>query len=132
MGDAVQGSRRSRDPSALDRAAFSATIHCLTGCAIGQVLAMVVATGLGCAQQRSRSRACTPRSLRCAACSGYDCRPYGRLDPRAVWGKPTHRFCRDFADGPGRNRTCDLGIKSPLLYQLSYRPRQASVDMLRS
>jgi hypothetical protein len=26
------------------------------------------------------------------------------------------------ADGPGRIRTCDLGIKSPLLYQLSYRP----------
>jgi hypothetical protein len=26
------------------------------------------------------------------------------------------------ADGPGRDRTCDLGIKSPLLYQLSYRP----------
>src|SRR5215211_5926363 len=25
-------------------------------------------------------------------------------------------------NGPGRNRTCDLGIKSPLLYQLSYRP----------
>ena len=25
-------------------------------------------------------------------------------------------------DGPGRSRTCDLGIKSPLLYQLSYRP----------
>ena len=24
--------------------------------------------------------------------------------------------------GPGRTRTCDLGIKSPLLYQLSYRP----------
>jgi hypothetical protein len=24
--------------------------------------------------------------------------------------------------GPGRDRTCDLGIKSPLLYQLSYRP----------
>ena len=24
--------------------------------------------------------------------------------------------------GPGRSRTCDLGIKSPLLYQLSYRP----------
>jgi hypothetical protein len=31
--------------------------------------------------------------------------------------------CRPFADGPGRDRTCDLGIKSPLLYQLSYRPR---------
>ncbi len=27
-----------------------------------------------------------------------------------------------FCDGPGRSRTCDLGIKSPLLYQLSYRP----------
>ena len=26
------------------------------------------------------------------------------------------------SDGPGRDRTCDLGIKSPLLYQLSYRP----------
>src|SRR6185312_594339 len=26
-------------------------------------------------------------------------------------------------NGPGRDRTCDLGIKSPLLYQLSYRPR---------
>ena len=25
-------------------------------------------------------------------------------------------------NGPGRIRTCDLGIKSPLLCQLSYRP----------
>ena len=25
-------------------------------------------------------------------------------------------------DGPDRDRTCDLGIKSPLLYRLSYRP----------
>ena len=25
-------------------------------------------------------------------------------------------------DGPDRDRTCDLGIKSPLLYQLSDRP----------
>jgi hypothetical protein len=31
-------------------------------------------------------------------------------------------------DGPDRDRTCDLGIKSPLLYQLSYRPVAASVD----
>src|SRR6267378_1870410 len=30
--------------------------------------------------------------------------------------------------GPGRDRTCDLGIKSPLLYRLSYRPAQASVS----
>ena len=27
-----------------------------------------------------------------------------------------------FGSGPGRSRTCDLGIKSPLLYRLSYRP----------
>jgi hypothetical protein len=26
---------------------------------------------------------------------------------------------RIFGDGPCRDRTCDLGIKSPLLYQLS-------------
>ena len=32
-----------------------------------------------------------------------------------------HR-CSLFFDGPGRTRTYDLGIKSPLLYQLSYRP----------
>src|SRR5262249_57246599 len=29
---------------------------------------------------------------------------------------------RGFSDGPGRTRTYDLGIKSPLIYQLSYRP----------
>jgi hypothetical protein len=36
----------------------------------------------------------------------------------------TMRFSLNQAaeDGPGRIRTCDLGIKSPLLYQLSYRP----------
>src|SRR4051812_26407209 len=28
----------------------------------------------------------------------------------------------DFCDGPGWARTNDLGIKSPLLYRLSYRP----------
>jgi hypothetical protein len=27
--------------------AFSATVHCLTGCAIGEVLGMVIGTGLG-------------------------------------------------------------------------------------
>jgi hypothetical protein len=35
-------SRRS-----LNRTAFSATVHCLTGCAIGEVLGMVVGTALG-------------------------------------------------------------------------------------
>jgi hypothetical protein len=32
---------------ALDALAFSATVHCLTGCAIGEVLGMVIGTALG-------------------------------------------------------------------------------------
>jgi hypothetical protein len=31
----------------LDRLAFSATAHCLTGCAIGEILGLVIATALG-------------------------------------------------------------------------------------
>ena len=31
----------------LDRIAFSATVHCLTGCAIGEVLGLVIGTYLG-------------------------------------------------------------------------------------
>ena len=31
----------------LNRLAFSATIHCLTGCSIGEVLGMVIGTALG-------------------------------------------------------------------------------------
>ena len=31
----------------LDRVALSATVHCLTGCAIGEVLGMVIGTALG-------------------------------------------------------------------------------------
>jgi len=31
----------------LNRLAFSATAHCLTGCAIGEVLGMVIGTALG-------------------------------------------------------------------------------------
>lgn len=34
-------------PQSLNRLAFSATVHCLTGCAIGEVLGMVIGTGLG-------------------------------------------------------------------------------------
>ena len=34
-------------PVSLNRTAFQATIHCLTGCAIGEVLGLVVATALG-------------------------------------------------------------------------------------
>ena len=33
--------------SSLNRVAFSATAHCLTGCAIGEVLGMVIGTALG-------------------------------------------------------------------------------------
>jgi hypothetical protein len=33
--------------SALNRTAFSATLHCLTGCSIGEVLGMMIGTALG-------------------------------------------------------------------------------------
>ena len=36
--------------SALTRVAISATLHCLTGCAIGEVLGMVIGTALGFSQ----------------------------------------------------------------------------------
>jgi hypothetical protein len=31
----------------LNRLAFSATVHCLTGCAVGEVLGMIIGTALG-------------------------------------------------------------------------------------
>ena len=34
-------------PASLNRVAFSATVHCLTGCAIGEALGMVIGTALG-------------------------------------------------------------------------------------
>jgi hypothetical protein len=34
------------DSSTLNRTAFQATIHCLTGCAIGEVLGLVISTAL--------------------------------------------------------------------------------------
>ena len=34
-------------PSSLTRSAIRATLHCLTGCAIGEILGMVIATALG-------------------------------------------------------------------------------------
>ena len=33
--------------TSLNRTALSATVHCLTGCAIGEILGMVIGTGLG-------------------------------------------------------------------------------------
>ena len=35
------------DGTSMRQLAFSATVHCLTGCAIGEVLGMVIGTGLG-------------------------------------------------------------------------------------
>jgi hypothetical protein len=35
------------DGISMRQLAFSATVHCLTGCAIGEVLGMVIGTGLG-------------------------------------------------------------------------------------
>ena len=34
------------NPDSLNRVAFSATVHCLTGCSIGEVLGMVIGTAL--------------------------------------------------------------------------------------
>jgi hypothetical protein len=35
------------EQTSLNRSAVQATLHCLTGCAIGEVLGMVIASGLG-------------------------------------------------------------------------------------
>ena len=40
-------SRHNHGQQSLNRAAVSATVHCLTGCAIGEVLGMVLATWWG-------------------------------------------------------------------------------------
>jgi hypothetical protein len=40
-------SRPDQPGPSLNRTAWSATIHCLTGCAIGEVLGMVIGTALG-------------------------------------------------------------------------------------
>ncbi|HEV7964371.1 MAG TPA: DUF4396 domain-containing protein, partial [Actinoplanes sp.] len=37
----------STSQAALTRTAISATLHCLTGCAIGEILGMVISTALG-------------------------------------------------------------------------------------
>src|SRR5919198_6168310 len=39
--------REHHDAPSLNRSALSATTHCLTGCAIGEVLGMVIATAFG-------------------------------------------------------------------------------------
>jgi len=47
--DAPQGARSHADDTSLNRTALSATVHCLTGCAIGEVLGMVVGTAFNLA-----------------------------------------------------------------------------------
>ena len=45
--DASQHAPRAQQEPSLNRTAWSATLHCLTGCAIGEVLGMVIGTALG-------------------------------------------------------------------------------------
>jgi hypothetical protein len=46
--DHAQHAHHAQDARAsLNRTAWSATLHCLTGCAIGEVLGMVIGTALG-------------------------------------------------------------------------------------
>ena len=40
---------RGRHAPNLNRTAFDATVHCLTGCAIGEILGLVIATAIGLA-----------------------------------------------------------------------------------
>ncbi len=46
-GAAPGAAAGGRTVPSLRRTAFSATVHCLTGCAIGEVLGMVIGTALG-------------------------------------------------------------------------------------
>jgi len=43
----VHAGHGSDSAQSLSRVAFSATVHCLTGCAIGEVLGMIIGTALG-------------------------------------------------------------------------------------
>ena len=42
-----EGTERMDDKGSLKSLAFSATVHCLTGCAIGEVLGLIIADALG-------------------------------------------------------------------------------------
>src|SRR4051794_18611119 len=47
MRDAEHDVHHARGDLSLNRSALQATTHCLTGCAIGEVLGMVIATAFG-------------------------------------------------------------------------------------
>jgi hypothetical protein len=51
--DTTQAQRNTHPQQSLNRAAFSATVHCLTGCSIGEILGMVVSTATGLASAPS-------------------------------------------------------------------------------
>ena len=60
----IDGARRVD----LTRTAVQATLHCLTGCAIGEVLGMVIATALGLGQPALDR--CSRSRLRSSSASG--------------------------------------------------------------
>src|SRR5579862_9937987 len=77
---------------------------------------------------RSRVQHATPAGS-CPSRDYVRCR-FGSYhpEPPAAVPRPRCAICRLLlCYGPGRDRTCGLGIKSPLLYQLSYRPVRPSV-----
>lgn len=47
MSEHADQSVHTAPGSSLNRLAFSATLHCLSGCAVGEVLGMVIGTALG-------------------------------------------------------------------------------------
>lgn len=43
----MEQTKKINNQSSLNRTAFSATVHCLTGCAIGEILGMLAGTSMG-------------------------------------------------------------------------------------
>ena len=43
----MEHAHENHEQPSLNRSAFAATWHCLTGCAIGEVLGLIIATALG-------------------------------------------------------------------------------------
>ena len=91
-----------------------------------------------CETKRSAAGACSRAAYGCSPsdrASSLTSKPTARRGARAlpfVAGRTPEGLVRSALGlntslhGPGRIRTCGLGIKSPLLYQLSYRPARWS------
>jgi hypothetical protein len=73
------------EPESLNRATFGATWHCLTGCAIGEILGLVIATALGWGNVASIAIA-----IVLAFCFGYSL----TLRPLVRSGVPLRRAAR--------------------------------------